>query len=64
MYLSLGWIIFVRHLPLRVGNRRGRQGSSDEWVALLVACVLMQYPVIWYAAASARRANSRGMGYS
>jgi hypothetical protein len=25
------------------------------WVAVLVACVLMQYPVIWYAADWLRR---------
>jgi hypothetical protein len=45
------------------GTYRCQLGTSGQdvkahpkvWVVLLVACVLMQYPVIWYGAAWLRR---------
>jgi Na+/melibiose symporter-like transporter len=57
IYLSLGWIIFCAVLTAAnwatIGQDVGAHPKS--WVALLVACVLMQYPVIWYGVAWLRR---------
>jgi hypothetical protein len=57
IYLSLGWIIFCAVLTAANWRTIGQDVGAHpkEWVALLVACVLMQYPVIWYGAAWLRR---------
>jgi Na+/melibiose symporter-like transporter len=57
MYLSLGWIIFSAALTAANWSTIGQdvKAHPKEWVALLVVCVLMQYPVIWYGAVWLRR---------
>ena len=57
IYLSLGWIIFCAILTAANWATIGRDVGAHPklWVAVLVACVLMQYPVIWYAADWLRR---------
>lgn len=56
IYLSLGWIIFCAVLTAANWKIIGQQVSAHpkDWVELLVACVLMQ-PVLWYWAAWFRR---------
>jgi Na+/melibiose symporter-like transporter len=50
IYLSLGWIIFCAVLTAVNWATIGQdvKAHPKAWVALLVVCVLMQYPVIWY----------------
>ena len=50
IYLSLGWIIFCAILTAANWATSGQDVGAHPkaWVALLVVCVLMQYPVIWY----------------
>jgi len=50
IYLSLGWIIFCAILTAANWATIGQDVGAHPkaWVALLVVCVLMQYPVIWY----------------
>jgi hypothetical protein len=50
IYLSLGWIIFCAALTAANWATIGQdvKAHPKEWVALLVVCTLMQYPVIWY----------------
>jgi|SRR5580704_1317492 hypothetical protein len=57
IYLSLGWIIFCAVLTAANWRTIGQDVGAHpkEWVALLVVCVLMQYPVIWYGVAWLRR---------
>ncbi|MFZ3262503.1 MAG: hypothetical protein WA172_00755 [Terriglobales bacterium] len=57
IYVSLGWIIFCAVLTAVNWATIGRdvRAHPKEWVGLLVACVLMQYPVIWYWANWLRR---------
>jgi hypothetical protein len=57
IYLSLGWIIFCAVLTAANWRTIGQDVGAHpkEWVALLVVCVLMQYPVIWYGAVWLRR---------
>ncbi len=56
IYLSLGWIIFCAALTAANWATIGQDVSAHpkDWVELLVACVLMQ-PVLWYWAARFRR---------
>jgi hypothetical protein len=56
VYLSLGWIIFCAALTAADWTTIGPdvRAHPKDWVELLVACVLMQ-PVIWYWAAWLRR---------
>jgi hypothetical protein len=46
----VGWIIFCVALTAANWATIGQdvKAHPKAWVALLVACVLMQYPVIWY----------------
>jgi uncharacterized membrane protein YbhN (UPF0104 family) len=46
----VGWIIFCVALTAANWAIIGQdvKAHPKAWVALLVACVLMQYPVIWY----------------
>jgi hypothetical protein len=55
--VSLGWIIFCAALTAANWATIGQDVKAHPkvWVVLLVACVLMQYPVIWYGAAWLRR---------
>ena len=57
IYLLLGWIIFCA--ILKAANWRTIEqdvGAHPKvWEVVLVACVLMQYPVIWYCADWLRR---------
>jgi len=57
IYLSLGWIIFCAALTAANWATIGQDVKAHpaEWVALLVVCVLMQYPMIWFAAVWLRR---------
>ena len=57
IYLSLGWIIFCAVLTAANWATIGQdvKAHPKAWVVVLVACVLMQYPVIWYGAAWLRR---------
>ena len=57
VYLSLGWIIFCAVLTAANWATIGQDFNAHPkaWVALLVACALMQYPVLWYAVAWFRR---------
>jgi Na+/melibiose symporter-like transporter len=50
IYLSLAWIVFCAALTAANWATIGLEVKAHprEWVALLVVCVLMQYPVIWY----------------
>jgi len=56
IYVSLGWIIFCAALTAADWTTIGQdvRAHPKDWVELLVACVLMQ-PVIWYWAAWLRR---------
>jgi hypothetical protein len=53
IYVSLGWIIFCAALTAANWATIGQEVKAHPkvWVVLLVVCVLMQYPVIWYWAA-------------
>jgi hypothetical protein len=57
LYVSAGWIIFCAVLTAANWSRIGQEVKAHpkEWVALLVVCALMQYPVIWYGAVWLRR---------
>jgi Na+/melibiose symporter-like transporter len=57
VYLSLGWIIFCAALTAANWATIGQdvKAHPKAWVALLVACTLMQYPVLWYWVAWLRR---------
>ena len=57
MYVSLGWIIFCAVLTAANWATIGQDVGAHPkaWVVLLVVCVLMQYPVIWYGAVWLRR---------
>jgi Na+/melibiose symporter-like transporter len=57
MYLSLGWIIFCAALTAANWATIGQdvKAHPNQWVALLVVCTLMQYPVLWYGAVWLRR---------
>jgi hypothetical protein len=57
IYLSLGWIIFCAVLTAANWATIGQEVKAhpEEWTALLVVCVLMQYPVIWYGVVWLRR---------
>jgi hypothetical protein len=56
-YLSIGWLIFCAALMAVnwsiIGQDVGAHPKS--WVALLIACVLMQPVLLWYGAAWFRR---------
>ena len=56
IYVSLGWIIFCAALAAANWTTIGQDARvhPKDWVEVLVACVLMQ-PVIWYWAAWLRR---------
>ncbi len=56
IYVSLGWIIFCAALTAANWTTIGQdvRGHPKDWVEVLVACVLMQ-PVIWYWAVWLRR---------
>ena len=56
IYVSLGWIIFCAALTAANWTTIGQdvRAHPKDWVEVLVACVLMQ-PVIWYWAAWLRR---------
>jgi Na+/melibiose symporter-like transporter len=56
IYVSLGWIIFCAALTAANWTTIGQDARvhPKDWVEVLVACVLMQ-PVIWYWAAWLRR---------
>lgn len=57
IFLSAGWLVFCAILTAANWATIGRdvRAHPREWVALLVICVLMQYPVIWYGASWLRR---------
>ncbi|MGA7696633.1 MAG: hypothetical protein WCA76_16520 [Candidatus Sulfotelmatobacter sp.] len=50
IYLSLGWIIFCAVLTAANWRTIGQDVKvhPTEWVVVLVLCVLMQYPLLWY----------------
>jgi len=52
-YLSIGWLIFCAALMAVHWSIIGQdvRAHPKGWVALLVACVLMQPAVLWYGAA-------------
>jgi hypothetical protein len=56
IYVSLGWIIFCAALTAANWTTIGQdvRAHPKDWVEVLVACVLMQ-PVIWFWAARLRR---------
>jgi len=56
IYVSLGWIIFCAALTAANWTTIGQdvRAHPRDWVEVLVACVLMQ-PVIWFWAARLRR---------
>jgi O-antigen/teichoic acid export membrane protein len=56
-YLSIGWLIFCAALTAVNWSTIGQDVKvhPKAWVALLVACVLMQVVVLWYGAAWLRR---------
>jgi Na+/melibiose symporter-like transporter len=56
-YLSIGWLIFCAALTAVNWSTIGQdvKAHPKDWVALLVACVLMQPAVLWYGAAWLRR---------
>src|ERR1700683_3585990 len=56
-YLSISWLIFFAALTAVNWSTIGQgvKGHPKDWVALLVACVLMQPAVLWYGAAWLRR---------
>jgi hypothetical protein len=57
IYVSLGWTIFCAALTAANWTTIGQDVKAHPkvWVVVLVACVLMQYPVIWYWADWLRR---------
>lgn len=57
IYLSIGWLIFCAALMAVNWSIIGQdvRAHPKGWVALLVACVLMQPAVLWYGAAWLRR---------
>lgn len=57
IYLSLGWIIFCAARTAANWATIGQdvKAHPKAWVVVLVACVLMQYPMIWCGAAWLRR---------
>ena len=57
IYLSFGWIVFCAVLTAANWTTIGRdvEAHPKAWVGVLVACVLMQWPVLWYATAWLRR---------
>jgi hypothetical protein len=57
IYVSLGWIIFCAVLTTANWAAIGLDVKAHPraWAALLVVCVLMQYPMIWYGAVWLRR---------
>src|SRR3984885_7670555 len=57
IYLSLGWIIFCAVLTAANWATIGQdvKAHPKAWVVVLVVCVLMQYPLIWYGAVRLRR---------
>jgi Na+/melibiose symporter-like transporter len=57
IYLSLGWIVFCAVLTTANWANIGQDVKVHPraWAALLVVCVLMQYPMIWYGAVWLRR---------
>ena len=52
IYVSLGWIVFCAVLTTANWATIGQDVKVHPraWTALLVVCVLMQYPMIWYGA--------------
>jgi hypothetical protein len=56
-YLSIGWLIFCAALTAVNWSTIGQDVKvhPKAWVALLVACVLMQVVMLWYGAAWLRR---------
>ena len=60
IYVSVGWIIFCAILTAVNWTTIGRDARAhpSDWVELLIACVVMQ-PVIWYWAAWLRRRKLR-----
>jgi len=56
-YLSIGWLIFCAALTAANWATIGQdvKANPKAWVVVLVACALMQYPVIWYGAVWLRR---------
>ena len=57
IYVSLGWIVFCAALTAANWATIGQdvKANPKAWVVVLVACALMQYPVIWYGAVWLRR---------
>jgi hypothetical protein len=57
IYLSIGWLIFCAALMAVNWSIIGQdvRAHPKGWVALLVACVLMQPAMLWYGAAWLRR---------
>ncbi len=49
IYVSLGWIVFCAVLTTANWATIGQDVKAHPraWAALLVVCVLMQYPMIW-----------------
>jgi hypothetical protein len=56
-FVSAVWIVFYAVLAAVNWATIGQdvRAHPREWVALLVACMLMQLPLIWYGAACLRR---------
>ena len=57
IYVSLGWIVFCAVLTAVNWATIGQdvKAHPKAWTALLVVCVLMQYPLIWWWAGWLRR---------
>jgi Na+/melibiose symporter-like transporter len=57
LYLSLGWLIFCAALTAANWATIGEDFKTHPkaWLVLLVACALMQYPVLWYGMVWIRR---------
>jgi len=56
-YLSIGWLVFCAALTAVNWSIIGQDVGAHPkgWVALLVACVLMQAVLLWYGVARLRR---------
>jgi hypothetical protein len=56
-YLSIGWLIFCAALTAVNWSIIGQDlgANLNEWVALLVGCVLMHALLLWYGVAWLRR---------